>query len=47
MRLFQTRYSTGCHLFGETRGGGREGGRDYREEGYVCIVCASGSVVRR
>lgn len=28
-------------------GGGREGGRDYREEGYVCIVCASGSVVRR
>lgn len=28
MRLFQSRYSTGCHLFGET-----QGRRDYGEEG--------------
>lgn len=33
MRLFQTRYSTGCHLFGET-----QGRWDYGEEGmYACV----------
>lgn len=31
MRLFQTRNSTGCHLFGETHGRW-----DYEEEG-VCV----------
>lgn len=38
MRLFQTRYSTGCHLFGET-----QGRWDYGEEG-VC-VCEGGTEV--
>lgn len=33
MRLFQTRYSTGCHLFGET-----QGRWDYGEDGiYLCV----------
>lgn len=35
MRLFLTRYSTGCHLFGDTLGR-----RDYGEEGACVWACS-------